>query len=466
MKTIIKKELLDHLQSIQFSVLVVISIVLFAANGIIFVKKYNQQNSWYNEQVTQLHQHPSTMGTTLLPKPNSLLFLTEGGDKYRPAAYQLSPKGRLTAMPGKERNFKMPDIPELDWAFIIKIIFTLYVLLLGYASISGEKVLGTLRLILSNSHGRIKFLVSKYIAIILTVMIPLIIGALISLIIIGISIPQVFTSSNLIRVLLMLVLAIAYLSIFAFLSLLISSLIHQSSVVLLVLLAVWILFAIIIPNVPSILSEEFSKVPSEYEIANQVGPMIQKQVWERIDQIRKRVEQGEIKSEEQLKQETDAAFEQGQQDLAGHYQNYEAAMKQRASLARNLSRISPTALFQFASESVAQTGVNQEEQFQNDVRNYSASYDNYILKKVGKVVATSPWSFSTNIELNGKSIYIGSPHPEEYQGDKSDFPRFEESHPSIMRSLRNALLDLSGLILWNLVLAVLAFSAFIRCDVR
>jgi ABC-type transport system involved in multi-copper enzyme maturation permease subunit len=369
-------------------------------------------------------------------------------------------------MPGKERNFKMPDIPELDWAFIIKIIFTLYVLLLGYASISGEKELGTLRLILSNSHGRIKFLVSKYIAIILTVMIPLIIGVLISLIIIGISIPQVFTLSNLIRILLMLVLAITYLSIFAFLSLLISSLIHQSSVVLLVLLAVWILFAIIIPNVPSILSEEFSKVPSEYEIANQVGPMIQKQVWERIDQIRKKVEQGEIKSEEQLKQETDAAFEQGQQDLAGHYQNYEAAMKQRASLARNLSRISPTALFQFASESVAQTGVNQEAQFQNDARNYSAIYDNYILKKVGKVVATSPWSFSTNIELDGKSIYIGSPHPEEYQGDKSDFPRFEESQPSIMRSLRNALLDLSGLILWNLVLAVLAFGAFIRSDVR
>lgn len=430
------------------------------------MKKYHEQNSWYNEQVTQLVQNPSTMGTTLLVKPNPLLFLTEGGDKYRPSAYQLSPKGRMSAMPGKARNFKMPDIPELDWAFIIKIIFTLYVLLLGYASISGEKEQGTLRLILSNSCGRIKFLVSKYIAIILTVLIPLIVGVLISLIIIGISIPQVLTLESLMRVLLLLSLAIAYLSIFAFLSLLISSLIHQSSVVLLVLLAVWILFAIIIPNVPSILSEEFSKVPSEYEIANQVGPMIQKQVWERIDQIRKKVEQGEIKSEQQLKQETDAAFEQGQQDLAGHYQNYEAAMNQRASLARNLSRISPTALFQFASENIAQTGVNQEEQFQNDARNYSAVYDNYILKKIGKVVATSPWSFSTNIELNGKPIYIGSPFPEEYQGDKSDFPRFEKSHLSIIRSLRNALLDLSGLILWNLMLAVLAFAAFIRGDVR
>ena len=466
MKTIIKKELLDHLQSIQFSILVAISIVLFIANGIIFVKKYDEQNSRYNEQVTKLYQQPSTMGTTLYAKPNPLLFMAEGGDKYSPSGYQLFPKGRLSAMPGKIRNFKMPDVPELDWTFIIKIVFTLYVLLLGYSSISAEKEQGTLRLILSNSHGRIKLLVSKYLAIILTVSIPLIIGVLIDLIILGISIPQVLSLDNLLRILVMLILAFAYLSIFAFLSLLISSLVHQSSLVLLVLLAVWILFAIIIPNVPSIMSEEFSKVPSEYETANQVGPMIQKQVWERIQNIREQVQQDEFKTEEELKKLTDDAFEKGQQDLAKHYKSYNAAMKQRAMMARNLSRISPTALFQFASENIAQTGLTQEEQFEKDAKNYSAVYDDYILKKVGKVVGTSPWSFSTNIMLDGKSIYIGSPHPEEYSGDKSDFPRFEESKPSIVLSLKNALLDLAGLILWNLVLAVLAFAAFIRCDIR
>lgn len=466
MKTIIKKELLDNFQSIQFNVLVVVSIVLFIANGVIFVKKYDEQNSRYNEQVTKLYQQTSTIGTTLYAKPNSLLFMAEGGDKYRPDGYQLYPKGRLTAMPGKVRNFKMPDIPELDWAFIIKIVFTLYVLLLGYSSVSGEKEQGTLRLILSNSHSRIKFLVSKYIAIILTVSIPLLIGVLISLIILGISIPHVLSVDNLLRILLMLIIAFAYLSIFAFLSLLISSLFHQSSLVLLVLLAVWILFAIIIPNVPSILSEEFSKVPSEYETANQVGPMIQKQIWERIETIRKRVQQGEIKTKQELKELTDDAFEQGQQDLARHYKSYNDAMKQRAKLARSLSRISPTALLQFASENIAQTGLIQEEQFEKDARNYSAIYDDYILKKVGKVVGTSPLSFGTRIELNGKPIHIGSPRPEEYNGDKSDFPRFEESQPSIVRSLKNALLDLAGLILWNLVLAVLAFAAFIRCDIR
>ena len=196
------------------------------------------------------------------------------------------------------------------------------------------------------------------------------------------------------RILLMLILALAYLSIFAFLSLLISSLVHQSSLVLLILLAIWILFAIIIPNVPSILSEEFSEVPSEYETANQIGPLIQKQVWEGITKIREQVDQGKIKTEEELKRLTDEAFEQGQQDLARHYKNYSDAMKQRARMARNLARISPTALFQFASENIAQTGLAQEEQFEKDARNYSTIYDDYILKKVGKVVGTSPVSYT------------------------------------------------------------------------
>jgi len=89
-----------------------------------------------------------------------------------------------------------------------------------------------------------------------------------------------------------------------------------------------------------------------------------------------------------------------------------------------------------------------------------------VFPEVGKLVGTSIWSFATYFMINGKSIFISSPMPEEYRGDKSDFPRFVESQPSIADSLRGALLDLVGLILWNLVLAILAFIAFIRCDVR
>jgi ABC-type transport system involved in multi-copper enzyme maturation permease subunit len=466
MITVIKRELLDHLQSIQFIVLLCVCIILFLANGMIFAKKYEQQITSYNQQLSGARQHPSTMGTMLFLEPSQLLFMAEGGDKYRPSGYILKPKGVLDAMPSGPRNFKLPEIPELDWSFIIKIIFSLYVILLGYNAVSGEKEQGTLRQILSNSLGRIKLLVAKYIAILLTVLAPLLVGLIISLIVIGIFIPQVLALGNLIRMLMMVLLTLAYLSVFAFLSLLFSSLIHRSSLVLLVLLAVWVLFAVIIPNTSGVLSQSFSSVPSEYQTAKLIGPMIQQQVWERIKKIRERVDKGELKSEEEVKRESDRAFAEGQDELVKHYKSYEDAMKQRDIMAHSLSRISPTALFQYASENIAQAGTKREEQFLKDARNYANIYDNYILEKLGKLVGTSQWSFSTTMMINGKPVYIGSPRPEEYQGDKSDFPQFAESRPSLARSLRNALLDIAGLIVWNLVLALLAFSAFLRADVR
>lgn len=466
MKTIIKRELLDHLQSTKFIVLLCITMILFLANGLISVKKHAHQLSSYNKRVSEIYQNPSTVCTTLYRQPNQLLFMSEGGDKYRPYGYTLEPKGIIEALPSGPQNFKLPEVPELDWSFIIKVIFSFYVIILGYNAISGEKEQGTLRQILSNSIGRIKLLVAKYVAILLTVLVPLVSGVTISLIILGISIPQVLILKNLSRILVMLLLTMVYLSIFAFLSLLISSLIHQSSLVLLVLLVVWVLFAIIIPNTSGIISQQLEKVPSEYQTAKQVGPMIQQQVWARINKIIERIKMGELKTEEELKRETERAFNEGQEELVKHYKSYEDAMRQRATLAQNLSRLSPTALFQYASESIAQTGTKREEYFLKNTWNYARTYDNYILKKVGKLTGTSPWSFSTTIDINGKPVYIDSPSPKEYKGDKSDFPQFIETQPSLIHSLRDALFDLVGLILWNLVLALLAFSAFLHSDVR
>jgi hypothetical protein len=71
--------------------------------------------------------------------PNPLVLLADGGSKHQPPRYRFEPKGRLTPFSGVPKNFKMPSVPELDWAFIIKVVISLYVLLLAFRGISGEK---------------------------------------------------------------------------------------------------------------------------------------------------------------------------------------------------------------------------------------------------------------------------------------------------------------------------------------
>lgn len=466
MKTIIRREFLEHIQSLQFLALLALTVILFAANGLIFVRSYQQQNDFYQKQVAMKENSPSTRVTYLFRRPNPLIFVAEGGNKDRPSGYSLHPKGALVAEPMNPRTFKLPDVLPLDWSFIIGILFSLYVILLSYNAISGEKEQGTLRLVLSNPLARVKLLAAKYFSLLFIVLVPLAVGALLSLIIVAALAPQILTLANVSRIFIAILLALAYVSLFIFLSLLVSALIPRSSLVLLTLLAAWILFAVIIPSSSIVLVEKLSAAPTEAQAAKMFEPMVQKEVWAKIKDIATKAERGEYKSEEEVKEAADRAFEEGQAKVVAFYENYDKAEKERTRAAKNLSRLSPAALLQYASEDIVQTGDEGEEQFLRQLREYSRVYDQYILKKVGKLVRTSNWSFGTEISLHGKTIEIHSPEPQEYQGDKSDFPKFSERRTPLAVSVKSALFDLSGLIVWNIILAGLAFSAFLRADVR
>jgi ABC-type transport system involved in multi-copper enzyme maturation permease subunit len=464
MKTIITRELRDHLQSLQFIVLLLFSVVLFSANGIVFARKFRAESAAYTEKAAQ--SAPDTRYTGLSRQPNSLLFLAEGGDLDRPSSYELMSKGYYYAFSPGPRDYKLPDIPKLDWSFIIKTIFSLYVVLLGYGAVSGEREQGTLRLVLANPVGRVRFLAGKYAAILAAALIPLAVGCVLSLGILGVSLPQILTWGLVSRVLALLALSAAYLSLFAFLSLLVSSAMRRSSLALLWLLAAWVIFAVLIPDTSGILAQKFARVPSDYDTAKSVGPLIQKEVWDKFNGLQARIDKGELKTEDAVKSEAEKAFETGQEKVRFFEKGYEDSLAERAALARSLARISPVALFQYAAEDIAATGTHREEAFREDVQAFSRQFDAFVLKKTGKVVGQSNWSFSSSVKLNGKTIEIHSPRPEPYRGDMSDFPKFVEHAPRLADGVKNAAGDIAGLLVWNIVLALMAFAVFLKADVR
>jgi len=466
MKTIIRREFLEQARSLPFMVLFALTIVLFSAGALIFAQSNAQRTDAYQKQLAADSQYSSTQITSLARRPNPLLFIADGGDRARPSEYMLLPKGTFFPRQPNPRTFKLPAVPPLDWSFLIGILFSLYTILLGYNAISGEREDGTLRLVLANPVGRIRLLTAKYLSGFSAAGTPLLAGALVSLIIVGLLAPQILTLANMARIVLVLVMALAYISLFAFLSLLFSSLISRSSLVLLALLAVWVLFGVIIPSSSAVLMEKLSAAPREIQAARMLEPTIQKEVWAKIEDISKRAERGELKSEEEIRAAADQAFEDGQVKLNQFYENFDRSQRQRLETARNLSRVSPAALFQYAAESLVLSGPGGEDQFLRQLREYSRTYDAYILKKLGKVVQTSDFSFSSDVPFHGKKILVRSPRPQEYQGDKSDFPKFAERRPSVGEGLKSALGDLAGLIIWNIILAGLAFSVFIRMDVR
>jgi ABC-type transport system involved in multi-copper enzyme maturation permease subunit len=261
-----------------------------------------------------------------------------------------------------------------------------------------------------------------------------------------------------------LVLGLLLISAFVFLGLLVSCLLRSSAVVLLVVLSVWIVLAIIVPNVSGIVANMVAEVPSEFEAARQ-EPLCRVEVLKEMDELRGRVERGELTDRAAIERAARELFDRGLEKIRDVFMAYDEATRRRIATGRRIARVSPIALFQYASESLANTGFIRDRRFLRDVKAYSEIYDQYILEKTGELIPFVSWGIGFQAELDGETIEIQS-WAENYEGDMSDFPVFAETPCDLRQGVREAALDLGGLAFWNLVLAALAFAAFARCDVR
>jgi len=112
MTAIIKREILEHLQSLQFIILLILSILLFSMNGWVSVKKHREQMRRYSDGSDGDSTEPEHKRDFLVHAPQSLSSLADGGSKYQPPGYSLGPKGKLTSLPAGPKNFKMPFVPN------------------------------------------------------------------------------------------------------------------------------------------------------------------------------------------------------------------------------------------------------------------------------------------------------------------------------------------------------------------
>jgi ABC-type transport system involved in multi-copper enzyme maturation permease subunit len=463
---IIKYEVYKKIQSFHFILLLVTSICLFSLNSVLFIQQFDEESAYYSEKTVSPYPRPSTISTELYSRPSPLSFIVQDGNKKQTSGYTLKPTGIVEPLPSANTNYKFPDIPDVDWLFIIEILFSLYTLIFGYNMISGEKESGTLSLIVSNPITRVKVFFAKYLSIMIIVLIPLTCGILINLTIISMYRHAMLTFNSVLTILVIYGISIVYISLFALLCLLFSSLLHQSSLVILVLFFIW-LFFYSYPSISKILVEEFYDLPDEHQISKQIGPLLNDLLTKKIEQIRKRVRMHEFESDNDVKNELQTYMDETQNQFNSLQTTYYNSIRQRSNLIHTMSLFSPMVQFQSVLDAMAQTGFIAENIFVSDIEKYSKNYDDYIRKKTGKLIG--PWRLhriTYNFLLTKEPIDVSTPYPEEYTGDKSDFPVFSHSEMTVSKSIGMSMNYLAGLMLWNMVLLLTSIYAFIRYDVR
>lgn len=192
----------------------------------------------------------------------------DGGEDFQLNSLRIDLSGVIRSS-GEEPFFTPPNFEKIDWMFIVKLLFSLFAILLTYDAISGEKEQGTLALVCSNSISRISILLGKYLAALITLLIPLFIGISIGLLTLEgqLGIFGLFSGESFTRLVLFITLLIIFISFFVLLGLGVSSLVKRSSISLLLLFFIWVTLLFIIPNLSGVIADSIAEVPSEHEFA-------------------------------------------------------------------------------------------------------------------------------------------------------------------------------------------------------
>jgi ABC-type transport system involved in multi-copper enzyme maturation permease subunit len=234
--------------------------------------------------------------------------------------------------------------------------------------------------------------------------------------------------------------SLLYISVFLMLGLFISTCVQSSGTSLMVSLLAWVVLVLGIPNVVPIVTKQVVPLESTQKLASEVRA-IEQEEWE---VAQKRMREGMSKEEyHRIFTEVRRKVEDRSEALTDSYMNRFA---NQASVARIMSRISPSACFTYASTTLAGTGVEAYEAFIRYVHE----------------------DFRDQFEASLSEVRRPSESRRE-SGDQIDptrLPEFALERPTTELVLKDSLLDIALLFVYNTLFFLGAFVRFLRYDVK
>ncbi len=485
---IAKREILDNLTRFQFVLTLMLAMVLMVMNAVVFVSsQYPRRIAEYskdtNDAIETVKKRGVTLGELAVQGPGNLYksvspltFIATGKDANLPKRVEgASSSGYGIGMTTPDfsfnyswsanwwlqypqdtfrKNDSLPNFTELDWTFIIGLIMSFMAILFTYDAISGERETGTLSLLMSNSVSRATVLLGKFIGAFITILIPLFIGILLNLMVVSASRLVSLSGEEWARVGIIFVISALYISIFLWLGLFISSQFSNSSSSLLVLLLIWIVFVVLIPNTMGVLASGFKQVPSRSEMSR-----TKKAQEEEIDTRHK---EGDKLYQTGSPSDTPpktavlrmwADYLNEHADAKGRLED-EHLNKQFAQIefTQQITRLSPAAIYKYAVESLAGTGFARHKRFIQHARRYRQQFVDFIQTE-DRGDNKSHHVYLVKEGLSQKPVAFNS------------IPKFSDKL-TLDIAFKGAVLDLTLLVLLSLLLFIAAVLGFIRSEVK
>jgi len=432
LKTIIKREILEYLKSAKFVSGLLITVILTTVSTAINVQDYTMRHQDYLDAKKELKSNGFEI--SMFREPQVLSTLVRGKDRDLGNFLKFSVMNipsRLTGYQDVEQR-KYPSFsgfPAVDFAFLVRVVLGLMVVFLAYNAVSEEKSNGTLKLVMANALPRDKLLLGKLVSGLAVVLSSLLISAILAFLILLFHRAVSLSGADGLRIAGMMAVSALYLSVFYALGLFISVKADRPATALMILLQTWIFLVIIYPNLSVTLAEHLCPLPSEEALQRQYSAVYQK-----YSDAMKRANEAFDKNPRQFVEIwSTIAAENRKID-----QEFARRQTQQMKWAEFLSALSPAPLYDQVMNRLARTDVREYERFMEGVN-----------RLWQKHVERSRLRYTD---------------PEAYK--KTVLPDFSYRSDSAVDSLAATWPQGLVLLLFSLILFVLAYTGFLRKDLR
>ena len=500
--TLIRRELLAHLLAYRFFVAMIVLLALVVANTVVLIYDYERRLALYDKAIQSNHdevistQTYSPLHLNVDRPPNPLSLFNQGLEKRLGNTVHVDHAFVPTLWDAELHGMDNPFLnllSSIDLVVVFQVVLSLLALLFAYDAIAGEHEKGSLRLIMTTPVSRGKILLAKYVAAMITLVVPLTISLVLAQILIYTSGSIVLSSDDWIRIGGFYLTSILYLSVFYLIGLLVSATTRRTATALMSCMFAWVFLVLIYPNFvlfasnPKINPEEKGRAVFQ-ELA---------QIWEQFDKERLRfLKHDSLEGEDpnlnvvggrgfwsspsfrsnsmtlayfqehsmsisELSEESKAAvphakafFQHIEPRRIGAAERTWIVRKQALSRIftrpvqrdRFLMRVSPVSAYDLATEAWLGTNLYGLEHFFEAVQQYRKTLIGYFYDK--NAFGSRQWFAS-----------------DEGVVDWSDLPRFFYQRPNAWDAARQALPDFLLLMLINAILFMGSYLIFVRQEI-
>jgi ABC-2 type transport system permease protein len=388
-RSVLRHELVLHASSpahLTVTVLMMVMIVLALYRGgqtygeqrrAVQEAQLEEQAAWDAYPLDQWLWAGTRTGKWVYQEPIPSSVWTDGISRSRPLGYRVrvgvESAHRLDLTTGQQAwNPQLSRFGSLDLGFVLLVLAPLWIILLTFDAVSGEKARGTLKVLFSYPISRRAYLHGRVVGLLVWMLAPVLVALLIGH---GINLAAGHFADGSIhplRLIVFVAVAAAYLMCYAMAGLWASSRSTDPSISLMLLMVIWVAASFFIPRMGMIVGAQLHPPVTHMETALAKRAAIEEA---------RRSEEGHGGSLSQ----TEAQALRIEQTIAREI-DLDRAFAERKDRAREtgvrLAMVSPMVVANFALMDVAGTGPARSQQFLTQVDEYRRAFSLYFAKHI------------------------------------------------------------------------------------